>query len=208
MNVEILLKRYIKLIEMWNKKLNLISYKKKDELITNHILDSLSIIEILLLDDAKTILDLGTGCGLPGIPLSIFYPEKIFYLIEKKRKYIMFLKKVLRELKLTNIKLFYGDLRDLTGLKNRIDIIINRGVGDIAKVIDITNRFIKENGKIVFYKGKKIFYELIENREILKNSRFKIMQLKKSSLLEEYGINHYLLVLIKQAKTGDGAKLY
>ncbi len=201
MDVEILLKKYINLIEKWNRKLNLISHKNRDDLIINHILDSLSIIEILPLDDAKTILDLGTGCGLPGIPLSIFYPEKNFYLVEKKRKYIMFLKKVIQELNLANIKLFYGDLKNFATLKNRIDIIINRGVGNITKVMDITGSFIKDRGKLIFYKGKKIFNELIKNKEILKKSQFEIMLLKKSHLLEKYGINHYLLILIRTRNT-------
>ncbi len=178
------LQGYINLIEEWNKKLNLISYKNKQELIINHILDSLSIVEVFSLDNEEIIVDLGTGSGLPGIPLSIIYPHKKFYLVESKKKYIMFLKKVIETLNLKNISLFYGRMEDFSKIKCEVDIILNRAVGDIKKVFNIVLPFTKVNSKVIFYKGMTVFYELNKYKEFLKDKGFEILILRKSKLLK------------------------
>ena len=89
--------KYSKLVQLykyWNSKVNLISRKDIDNLEINHILHSLSIVKIVSFKDSTSVLDVGTGGGLPGIPLAIFFPKVNFTLIDSIGKKIKVVKMV------------------------------------------------------------------------------------------------------------------
>ncbi len=189
---------YITLIEKWNSKLGLISYKDKNELLVKHIMDALSVEEILKFKaDDNLIVDLGTGCGLPGIPLSIVYSDKRFYLVESRRKYIMFLKKTVEELELNNVKIFYNRLENIEEMKGKVDIILCRAVGSIENVIKSSKDALKKGGRIIMYKGKKVFEEIEQYKNFIKDSGFKVEGVYESLYMKEYGISHYFLEVVR-----------
>jgi len=99
--------KYTKLVHLyryWNSKVNLISRKDIDNLEINHILHSLSIVKIISFKDSTSILDVGTGGGLPGIPLAIFFPKVNFTLIDSIGKKIQVVKSICDELSINNVE--------------------------------------------------------------------------------------------------------
>lgn len=78
--------QFINFLQIENEKYNLTRISEYNEILYFHVLDSLMTTKLKLFDQASTIFDIGTGAGIPGIILAIFYPQKIFYLNEIKIK--------------------------------------------------------------------------------------------------------------------------
>ena len=91
---------YVELIAHWNRSINLTAVREPRDMVTRHILDSLSIAPFL---PEAPLLDIGTGAGLPGIPLAIYYPDRAFTLLDSNGKKTRFLFQVVRELQLPNV---------------------------------------------------------------------------------------------------------
>ena len=91
---------YTRLLERWNKAFNLVSRKDMDRLVARHLLDSLSVLPWL---EGPRVMDLGTGAGLPGIPLAIARSDLSFTLVDRNNRKIRFLTEVIGELKLANV---------------------------------------------------------------------------------------------------------
>jgi 16S rRNA (guanine527-N7)-methyltransferase len=87
----------------WNQKINLISRKDVDNIFVNHILHSLTIAKYFPFNDNTQILDIGTGGGLPGIPLAIFFPNCRFTLVDSIAKKIMVVNDIIEKLQLKNV---------------------------------------------------------------------------------------------------------
>ena len=131
-----------KLIKDWNKKINLVSRKDVENFQLNHILHSLSISKLISFSPKTNILDLGTGGGLPGIPLAIIFPQAEFHLIDRKEKKIKVVNKIVNELKLTNVK---ADSSDVKYMNTKYDFILNRAVSSTENIIRICNNKINSN---------------------------------------------------------------
>ncbi len=131
-----------KLIKDWNKKINLVSRKDVENFQLNHILHSLSISKLISFSPKTNILDLGTGGGLPGIPLAIIFPQAEFHLIDRKEKKIKVVNKIVNELKLTNVK---ADSSDVKYMNTKYDFILNRAVSSTENIIRICKNKINSN---------------------------------------------------------------
>lgn len=96
-----LLIQYVELLHKWNKAYNLTSVREPQQMLVKHIMDSLMVGEVL---QGNNFIDVGTGPGLPGIPLAILYPERNFVLLDSLGKRITFLRQVVFQLKLVNVE--------------------------------------------------------------------------------------------------------
>lgn len=96
-----LLIQYVELLHKWNKAYNLTSVREPQQMLVKHIMDSLMVGEVL---QGSNFIDVGTGPGLPGIPLAILYPERNFVLLDSLGKRITFLRQVVFQLKLVNVE--------------------------------------------------------------------------------------------------------
>ncbi len=179
--------QYIEILNEWNEKFNLVSYKTIKELCIKHIIDSLSIAESLSFKDLK-IGDVGSGPGLPGIILSILFPLNKYVLIEPKRKYFKFLKKVVNKLKLNCVELINKKIEEIRRLDD-YDIILSRAVGSINWFCSMKS--IDKKNLLLFYKGMNVLNEFKTNNF----EGFKILFIKKIKLLEKYNVNHYIIGL-------------
>ena len=92
---------FIKLIEKWNKAYNLTAIRDREAMVRLHLLDSLAIVPFI---EGKRVIDIGTGAGLPGIPLAIYFPEIEFVLLDSNAKKTRFVQQAILELKLKNVK--------------------------------------------------------------------------------------------------------
>ncbi len=167
------LKAYLEILYKYNKKINLTGTKGKEDILKRHILDSLSLLRHrseFFKDNCRKqkILDLGTGAGLPGIPLSIFLSESTLYLLENSLKKINFLNAAARELNLKNVRIIRGRAEELGRERNYrgdFDIIMARAVAKINILNELAIPFCKINGKIIFYKSRKINIDIRESKE-------------------------------------------
>ena len=163
------------LIKQWNKKINLVSRKDVENFEVNHILHSLSISKFIEFKKDTQILDLGTGGGLPGIPLSIVFPNSNFKLIDRKNKKINVLNEIINKLSINNAKAQNIDIIDLN---HNYDFIINRAVSSTDNLIKLCKGRINSKGYnkikngIICLKGGNLKSEL-------KNiNNFQIVELK------------------------------
>ncbi len=182
-----LLIRFEELICEWNKKINLVSRKDIDNFKINHIAHSLSISLYFKFKNGTEILDLGTGGGLPGIPLAIIFPNVNFHLIDKVGKKIDVVANIVRTLKLKNVKTNWINVEKIN---NRYDFVISRSVASYDKIFKncesiflSVNKNEFENGFILF-KGGDIRNEFKDANtffiyEILKKINFDFFNEKK-----------------------------
>jgi 16S rRNA (guanine527-N7)-methyltransferase len=163
------------LIKQWNKKINLVSRKDVENFEVNHILHSLSISKFIKFKKDTQILDLGTGGGLPGIPLSIVFPNSNFKLIDRKNKKINVLNEIINKLSINNVKAQNIDIIDLN---HNYDFIINRAVSSTDNLIKLCNGRINFKGHneikngIICLKGGNL------NSELKNINKFQIVELK------------------------------
>jgi 16S rRNA (guanine527-N7)-methyltransferase len=162
------IENYLSELQIWNKKAGLVK-AKGDELITKHLLDSLTGFKTIQSMDFKTLIDLGSGAGFPGIPLSIFLSkDKSITLLERKSKRAAFLQNIILLLGLSNVKVLELELEEV---QEKFDIVTFRAFRPLKvikkRIIEITN----SQGAIVAYKGKKstIDEELLEVGDFFSN---------------------------------------
>ena len=118
---------YISLLREWNAKINLVSRKDTDRLETKHLAHCLTITKFLRLMPKARLLDVGTGGGLPGIPLAICYPQAKFTLIDSIGKKVMVIEDMVERLGLTNVEVKRGRVEELPRKKS-FDFVIGRAV--------------------------------------------------------------------------------
>ena len=168
---------YLKLLQKWNKVYNLTSVTDPLDMVTLHLLDSLSVLPYI---KANNLLDVGSGGGLPGIVLAICMPELQVTTIDTVQKKTIFMRQMKGELGLKNCEVIHSRVEKYTPL-TKFDVIISRAFSDIALFIKLTQHLITPNGQWLAMKG------LIPHAEILDldNKPLSILPLKVSGLKAE-----------------------
>ncbi|MBT8116698.1 MAG: 16S rRNA (guanine(527)-N(7))-methyltransferase RsmG [Gammaproteobacteria bacterium] len=144
-----LLMMFVTELMNWNRVYNLTSVRKPTDIVTRHILDSLSILEHLRGD---RILDVGTGAGLPGIPLAIACPEREFVLLDSSSKKLRFVQQTLGILKLDNVTLENARVDEYRPEK-LFDTIVCRAFSDLPDFYRNTSRLCNSGGCMLAMKG-------------------------------------------------------
>ena len=154
--------RYLDLFIKWNKAYNLSAIRDPDEMVAKHILDSLAVVPILEKHpEVDRIIDVGTGAGLPGIPLSICFPERHFSLLDSVGKKIRFLYQVKQTLKLANVSL--ANLRiEKYRVDQLFDVVISRAFASLKDMTSLSQHLLVEGGKFWAMKGVTPEEELLE----------------------------------------------
>lgn len=141
------LARYIELLRKWNKTANLISRKDMSRLVERHILDSLTAVRLIR---GQRILDVGSGGGLPGIPLAIVLPNVQMFLCERMSRRARFLTLVVRELALANVSVIGQDVAQLEAAP-LFDTIIARAVSSRLRLWAMLRERLVEGGQLIVY---------------------------------------------------------
>jgi 16S rRNA (guanine527-N7)-methyltransferase len=125
----------------WNAKINVISRKDIENLYINHILHSLSLAKFFgELAPDTSFIDLGTGGGLPGIPMAIMYPKASFLLIDRINKKLTVASSIAKEIGLTNVAFQHGDIGEC---HRKFDYVISRAVMTLDKLVKLSKRNVK-----------------------------------------------------------------
>lgn len=151
---------YLELLYAWNKTHNLTAIRNIEQMVSYHLLDSLSILKLLSLNN-KPVLDLGSGAGLPGIPLAICNTKQNFVLLDSNIKKIIFLNKVIAALKLNNITTAHHRAEQYQPAK-LFSCIVVRACANTNSLIKLASPLLATNGRILAMKGPNISCELID----------------------------------------------
>lgn len=135
--------QYRELLIRWNQVTNLVSRRDIDRLETRHLVDSLTLVPWL---SGNLIADLGSGGGLPGIPLALACPERHFTLVERRASKARFLDQARMDLNLANVEVCATDWRHIEG---RFDTVVCRGVGSVEAVWRLVRPQLKEAGTLL-----------------------------------------------------------
>ena len=129
--------RLVPIYKDWNSKVNLISRRDIENLFTNHILHSLSIVNIIEFESSTSVLVVGTGGGFPGIPLAIFFPNVKFTLLDSIGKKIKVVESVSKDLSLSNVTAINDRVENHF---DKYDFILSRAVAKMDKFYSLVNK--------------------------------------------------------------------
>jgi 16S rRNA (guanine527-N7)-methyltransferase len=149
---------YILLMHKWNKAYNLTSVRDPQDMLIKHIFDSIVISPHL---QGSHFADVGTGAGLPGIPLAIMNPDKTFLLIDSLGKRIRFIKQSLYELKINNVTAMQTRVEDVV-LEKPLDGVLSRAFASLRDMLNWCGSLTDENGLFLALKGQVNQLELDE----------------------------------------------
>jgi 16S rRNA (guanine527-N7)-methyltransferase len=140
---------YVMLMAKWNKVYNLTSIREPEEMVTRHLLDSLAVLPYL---SAQSLLDVGTGGGLPGIPMAIMQPEMQVTLLDSNSKKTRFLQQVKAELKLDNVEVVHSRVE--SAKLPQFAIVTARAFATIDDIISLAGRHCQNAGQLILMKGQ------------------------------------------------------
>lgn len=164
---------YAELLREWNAKVNLISRKDEENVLSRHILHSLALLMPLLmphpLSNSKRIFDLGTGGGLPGLPLAIMLPATQFTLSDSINKKILAVTDMAARLELPNVRALWGRAEDLAKLpehRQQYDRVVSRAVAPLDDLVKWTRFLIKPGARLYSLKGGDLTEEIARTQKI------------------------------------------
>ncbi len=149
---------YLALMQKWNKVHNLTAVRDADEMVTLHLLDSLVVLPFI---DAKHLLDVGSGAGLPGIPLAICLPDLQVTVIDSNSKKVSFMRQAKAELGIANLEVLGGRVEEIASTR-KFEIIISRAFSDLSLFISLTHHLLDAQGNWLAMKGVYPEVELAE----------------------------------------------
>lgn len=141
---------YVELLEKWNKTYNLTAIRDGDDMVAQHLLDSLAIAPYL--EGVHSLADLGSGAGLPGIPLAIALPDLVVTLIESVQKKSAFQQQAQIALELDNVSIYSGRIEEFKG-HGEFDATTARAFSRLAELVLASAPLLKTGGRIFAMKG-------------------------------------------------------
>lgn len=181
--------QYLHLIRQWNRIFNLTSICKPSDMIILHLLDSLSIHPYL---HGKTIIDVGSGAGLPGIPLALTNPDRSFVLLDSNHKKTRFLTQIIYDLKINNVEVVHTRVEDYQPVKIRFDSILSRAFSSLKVMLETTKHLINTQGQFLAMKG---VYPEKEIQEI--PAEFRLIATHKLTMKELNAERHLVCMEMK-----------
>jgi len=167
-----LFERYHRELLYWNDKVNLISRRDGENLLQRHILHSMTILKYIDIQQKSKCIDIGTGAGLPGIPLKIARPDIYMLLIDSIAKKINLTKGFAQHTELKNIsaiRVRAEDLAEEPAHIRKYDFIFSRAVASAAKILGWCKGLLKPGGRIVLLKGGELIKEMSEAKMYFPN---------------------------------------
>lgn len=174
------IERYARELVYWNKQVNLISRKDEENVLENHILHSISLLKYINIPAKSRCLDVGTGGGLPGIPLAIATGNIFMTLVDSIAKKIKITSMLAKHTGLRNIEAISMRVENLSQnnkFLNYFDFIFARAVAKLTDLLSWTTPLAKKNAKFVFYKGGDISEELASVKKRFQQFNFDVIDI-------------------------------
>jgi len=149
---------YVRLLDKWNQVYNLTAVRSADAMLTQHVLDSLAVLPHL---NGQTLLDVGSGGGLPGIPLAIAKPEVQVTLLDSNHKKATFLRQAVIELALPNVEVVC-ERAESWQPQRQFDVVISRAFSELSEFVAAAGRLCAPDGVLVAMKGVHPYEEIAQ----------------------------------------------
>jgi len=195
--------RFVELLYAWNKRMNLTRVPMEHAL-ERHLVDSLTIAAAVDMNAGGRALDIGTGGGLPGVPLSIAYPRWHFDLLDGTLKKLRFVDTVADELDLRNLRTIHARAEDLSrtpAAAGRYDLVVARAVAPLDRLAGWMLPFVRPGGRAVAYKSTEAREEIEAAKEAMRAHGGELQNIVTVNLPES-GAGRLLVVLRKVEGAG------
>ena len=149
---------YVALLLKWNSTYNLTALRQEDQMLSHHVLDSLTLLPYL--DGINNLIDVGSGGGMPGIPTAICRPDIQITLLDSNSKKTSFLSQAVIELGLSNVKVITGRVEAAEGIV--FDAITSRAFAELRDFVTLTPQLLGENGRWLAMKGVHPYEEIAQ----------------------------------------------
>ena len=192
---------YKKLLLEWNEKINLTAITEEDDIILKHFVDSLTISKYI--EEGKSIVDVGTGAGFPGIPIKIERENVDVTLVDSLNKRIIFLNDVIEKLKLEKITTLHFRAEEFGQNKKyreSFDIATSRAVANLSTLVEYLLPLVKVGGKCICMKGSDIKEELEESKKAIEILGGEIEKVEEFTLPES-DIKRSIIIISKKSST-------
>lgn len=174
--------KYKEILKEWNQKINITAIENDEEIYIKHFLDSVVLFDENNIDEKKSIIDVGTGGGFPGLPLKILNNNYNVTLLDSLRKRIDFLKIVISELKLEDVNLIHGRAEDYgqdNNYREKFDICVSRAVAPLNVLCEYCMPFVKVGGYFAAYKSESISEEILNSQNAINKLGGRIKDIKE-----------------------------
>lgn len=192
---------YMNLLLEWNEKINLTAITEQDDVILKHFIDSMTSLKYL--EESKTIIDVGTGAGFPGIPIAIVDKEKKVTLVDSLNKRIKFLDDVKEKIDLKNVVTIHSRAEDIgkdAKHREKYDVAISRAVANLATLAEYLLPLVTIGGKCICMKGANIEEEIENSKIAIKKLGGKIEKVEEF-YLPDSDMKRNIIVIRKINKT-------
>ena len=199
---KLLFEKYIRLFREYNSHTNLISKNDEKFLFEKHIFDSLAFnLFVKKYIIPQNIMDIGTGGGLPSVPLSLVYQNTKIYAVDSTEKKINFIKEIKSNLKLKNLEPVVSRIEELPlKLKSKFDVVTSRALGALPLLLEYSIPYLKIGGYFVAYKSLDSQNELLSSKNALKILKTEHIDTIDYKLPLEQNFDRKLLIFKKTAE--------
>ena len=158
---------YHEMLLDWNTRMNLTALTAPEDVAVKHIIDSLTAYDAALFDGARTLIDVGTGAGLPGIPLAVYAPHLTVTLLDSLNKRVRFLTEVTAAMGLPNVRCIHARAEEAARTAEHraaYDIVVSRAVARLPVLLEYMLPFVRVGGTLLALKGRAYAEEQKEAR--------------------------------------------
>ena len=192
---------YMNLLIEWNEKMNLTAITDPEEIILKHFIDSITILDKI--GNESKVVDVGTGAGFPGIPLSIMNPTLKITLVDSLNKRLIFLQEVVNKLNLKNIEIVHARAEEFGQNKKYregFDVATSRAVANLSTLSEYLIPLVKVNGKVISMKASDAKEEINEAEKAIEVLGGKIEKREEFNLPQS-DIGRTVIVIKKEKQT-------
>ncbi len=190
-----------------NRGINLTAITEYEEALYKHLLDSLLVTKLPFWESAARILDVGSGAGIPAIPLALVFPDKFFVSLEATQKKVAFQHQIAANLPVKNLIPLWGRAEEFgrqPAYREHFDLVLARAVAAVNILAELTIPFAKApEGVICYYKGAEYKHELQTGRYAINKLGGRVSEIIPCELPLSYGVRS-LIVINKDRPTPPG----
>lgn len=187
-----------------NENINLTAITDRDEFIAKHIIDSLGCANLPEFEQAKAVIDVGTGGGFPGVPLAVAFPDKEFTLIDSLNKRLKVVETACRQLGINNVEVIHGRAEDLAreeDYRDYYDLCVSRAVAPMNVLCELCLPFVRKGGSFIAFKGPECVEEVKTAAKAMEKLDAKLVSIIPQ--LKSQGMEGHSLVLLEKTGTTD-----